>query len=46
MCGHTQTYTTPFNALLGYLKYGIRDSSAKDFIEGTRAACESRTGLQ
>lgn len=26
-------YTTPFNAVLGYLKYGIRDSSAESFIE-------------
>lgn len=26
-------YTTPFNAILGYLKYGIRDSSAESFIE-------------
>lgn len=25
-------YTTPFNAVLGYLKYGIRDSSADSFI--------------
>lgn len=25
-------YTTPFNAVLGYLKYGIRDSSAESFI--------------
>lgn len=26
-------YTTPFNAVLGYLKYGIRDSSAESFTE-------------
>jgi len=26
-------YTTPFNAVLGYLKYGIRDSIAERFIE-------------
>lgn len=26
-------YTTPFNAVLGYLKYGVRDSSAESFIE-------------
>jgi len=26
-------YTTPFNAVLGYLKFGIRDSSAESFIE-------------
>lgn len=26
-------YTTPFNAVFGYLKYGIRDSSAESFIE-------------
>lgn len=26
-------YTAPFNAVLGYLKYGIRDSSAESFIE-------------
>lgn len=26
-------YTTPFNAVLGYLKYGIRDSIAESFIE-------------
>ena len=25
-------YSTPFNAVLGYLKYGIRDSSAESFI--------------
>lgn len=25
-------YSTPFNAVLGYLKYGIRDSSADSFI--------------
>lgn len=25
-------YTTPFNAVLGYLKYGIMDSSADSFI--------------
>lgn len=24
-------YTTPFNAVLAYLKYGIRDSSAESF---------------
>ena len=39
-------YTTPFNAVLGYLKYGIRDSSAEKFIEDTRKACKTRTGLQ
>ena len=26
-------YTTPFNAVLGYLKYGIRDSSADSFTQ-------------
>lgn len=26
-------YTTPFNAVLGYLKYGIRDSIAESFTE-------------
>lgn len=39
-------YSTPFNAVLGYLKYGIRDSSAESFIEDTRFACKVRTGLQ
>ena len=26
-------YTTPFNAVLGYLKYGVRDSLAESFTE-------------
>ena len=38
-------YTTPFNAVLGYLKYGIMDSSAENFIALEQAYNELITSV-
>lgn len=38
-------YTTPFNAVLGYLKYGVRDSSAESFSELEQAYNELLAGV-